>query len=62
MEQSWLAREVGVAAAKLSPPAAIYAGSVVWGPQEWSYVGVGIYAVLQSAHLIWKWRKEAKKP
>lgn len=62
MEQSWLAREIGMAAAKLSPPAFLYMGNFIWGPQEWSAVCIGGYAVLQAAHLVWKWRKEAKKP
>ncbi len=61
MDQSSVAHDVGVAAVKFTPIGLIYMGNTVWGPQEWSYVGIGIYAVLQSAHLLWKWRREARQ-
>lgn len=60
MEQSELAREVSAAAVKATPIAGglFYAK---WGPQEWSYVLIGAYALLQSAYLLWKWRREARQ-
>lgn len=62
MEQTGLAREAAAAAAKVTPIAGFVLGQASgWGPQEWSYVCMGAYAVLQAAHLVWKWRKEAKK-
>ena len=63
MEQTELAREVNIAAAKAAPIAGglIYAHVSNWGPQEWSYVLICGYVVLQAAYLIWKWRREAKK-
>ena len=47
----------------MSPTAAFAVANVAgWGPQDWAYVLIGLYSVLQAAHLIWKWYRESKKP
>ncbi|MFC4526396.1 hypothetical protein ISN76_13010 [Dyella halodurans] len=61
MEQSDLVRELTVAGAKASPIAGFAIAHISgWGPQDWSYVFIGMYAAAQTAYLIWKWRREAK--
>lgn len=58
-----IADELHSAALKSSPVAFIYGAAMVgWGPQDWAYVLTGVYLTLQCAYLIWKWRREAKKP
>lgn len=54
-----LANEIGVAAAKLTPPAAvIWAGVAGWGPQQWMYAATTVYVVMQSIYLGWKGIRE----
>lgn len=57
-----VARGLGVAALKTAPPV----GVSVWA---WTTSGAPtlvalatlIYVIMQSAHLLWKWRKEVRK-
>lgn len=51
-----LSNEVGAAALKLAPVAAVAS----WGPAEWMYALTAAYVVLQALYLLWKWRKEWK--
>lgn len=54
-----LSAEIGRAALKLSPPAAvIWAHMAGWGPQDWMYAVTTLYVVLQSLYLAWKWLRE----
>lgn len=57
MDQSSVAQDVGIAAVKVTPVGVLYA----WGPQEWSYVCICGYVLLQAAYLLWKWRREARQ-
>lgn len=46
--------EINAAAMKLSVPVAV----VAWGPQDWVFVLTGVYLVLQSLYLMWKWHRD----
>ena len=61
-----ISRDVSIAIANVTPPAAVSAASITEGfsAQDWvPYVTIG-YVILQAAYLLWKWRREAnsKKP
>lgn len=59
MDQTELARDVGTAAAKMSPPVITAAvGIAGWGPSEWMYASMALYGFLQAAYLAWKWLRE----
>ena len=53
-------REVGVATAKVTPAAA---GTAITALtlNEWVAIVTIIYVVIQTLHLLWKWRREARK-
>jgi uncharacterized ion transporter superfamily protein YfcC len=54
-----VASEVGTAAAKLTPPAAVVAARLGGlSLQDWVYIVTIAYVVMQGAHLAWKWVKE----
>ncbi|AXQ30472.1 hypothetical protein D0B54_18100 [Solimonas sp. K1W22B-7] len=56
---SELKEEVAVAAAKASPPVlAFWSGLTVHDLVGWMTVA---YLALQTAHLLWKWRRAAQK-
>lgn len=56
-------RELELAAAKTAPAGAMVVASVTeWGIQEWMYAGTLAYVIAQLLYLIWKWRREARKP
>jgi hypothetical protein len=58
-----LISEAQSAAVKLSPPALVIGASVAkWGVQEWMYAATIGYIALQALYLLWKWRREARKP
>lgn len=62
MEQTELAREMGVAAAKVSPPASIViAHGFGLSLSDAMYLATTLYVALQGAYLIWKWRREARQ-
>lgn len=52
--------DVGVAALKVAPPAAVAAASAIGGLtlQEWVYVVTIIYVVAQTAYLLFKWYRD----
>lgn len=53
-----MVKDLASEAAKAAPPVtAIAAGFTL---NEWVALLTGAYIVLQAAHLLWKWRKEAK--
>jgi hypothetical protein len=55
--------ELRTALASVSPPAAVVAASVSgWGVQEWMYAATIGYIAIQASYLLWKWRREARKP
>lgn len=59
IDRSALMNEVGAAAAKLSPAAAVATVSASgWSLQEWVYVVTIAYVIMQGAHLGWKWLRE----
>jgi hypothetical protein len=51
-----VARDALLAAAKSAPPATIACLTL----NEWVAIATIAYIVLQTAHLVWKWRREAK--
>lgn len=53
-----LTRDVGVALAKLSPPVTVAALTL----NEWVAIATIVYLVIQIAHLVWKWRRDARTP
>ena len=54
-----LSNDIGVAAAKVSPPVAVsIAGAAGWGPEEWMYALTAVYVVMQAVYLGWKWVRE----
>lgn len=54
-----IAVEVGVAAGKLAPPAAVVtAAASGYTLQDWTYIGTLAFLVLQAAYLTWKWVRE----
>lgn len=58
-----LSQELSWAGAKTAPAALVISADMAgWGPQEWMYAITAGYVVLQAIYLIWKWRREAKKP
>lgn len=63
-DRETLLRDVSVALAKITPPAAVSAASATegWDAHKWVYILTAGYIVLQAAHLLWKWWREAKKP
>jgi hypothetical protein len=59
-----LAEAAGAAALKSAPPVAVIAASTSGAiDMTWLVGAVTIgYIILQSAYLLWKWRRESKKP
>lgn len=53
-----LGRDIGMAFAKATPPVTISALTL----NEWAAIATFVYVVLQTAYLVWKWRREWRKP
>lgn len=58
-----LAHDIGIAILKVSPPTivavATTAGRV--DPQWFVIIPTAIYVAVQTAYLLWRWRREARK-
>jgi hypothetical protein len=58
-----VARHTAKEAAKATPPLGVVAATLAGiDLQTWVYVAALVYTGLQGAYLIWKWRREARKP
>ncbi|WP_084025432.1 hypothetical protein [Bordetella flabilis] len=56
--------ELGTEALKATPPVVVTAAmsSGWWSdPNHWVIAATLCYIALQSAHLVWKWRREARR-
>lgn len=51
-------RDVGIALAKATPPLTVYALTL----NEWVAVATILYIIMQGAYLVWKWRRDARRP
>lgn len=61
IDRSAILNDVGAAGAKIAIPGGVVAASVAGvSLQSWVYLFTIGFIVLQAAHLIWKWRKEAR--
>ena len=61
IDRSAILNDVGAAGAKIALPGAVVGASVAGvSLQSWVYLFTIGFIVLQAAHLIWKWRKEAR--
>jgi hypothetical protein len=58
MSTHQVTHDLGVAGLKLAPPLTVYALTL----NEWVAVATILYLVLQAAHLVWKWTREARAP
>jgi uncharacterized membrane protein YfcA len=62
IERHSIANDLGVAAGKLSVPGLVVGASVAgFTLQDWVYIGTLAILFLQGAHIVWKWRREARK-
>lgn len=59
-----LAQAASGAIAKSAPPLAVVAAveSGAFNMSFWVGAATLVYVVLQGAYLVWKWRREARKP
>jgi uncharacterized membrane protein len=61
--RSWqVNNDVPVEALKAAPPVTVTAAAAVtgWDLNHWVAIGTLVYIVLQCAHLIWKWWRQAR--
>ena len=58
-----IATEIGGAAGRIAPPAAVAVTTASgYTLQDWVYIGTLALLALQGAYLLWKWRRDWRAP
>ncbi|WP_427183515.1 hypothetical protein ACL598_16750 [Bordetella bronchialis] len=54
--------DISVETLKAAPPVGVTAAAAAtgWDLNHWVAIGTLVYIVLQIAHLLWKWRRQAR--